>query len=531
MGRVLVTATPATPNGDLHVGHLAGPYLAADVFRRYRIAQGHDVSFVTSTDDHQTYLERKAEVLGATPEATAAAFGRDIRRTLGLADMEPDAFTQPVSSNVHDRYIAELFGALVDKGVVRPHDTPMLHCPACDRDLFDHDAQGRCDNCGEPCDVGICEECGRPGSALRLLEPRCTRCGATPEVRTVTRLCIDVEEHRDALEAYYSSPRSRPHTAALWAALAADRLPLVAVSNPGSWGVPCDVPGFEHHRWWCMAEMGPGYVATTQSLAAQRGEPDSWRHYWFDDDAELVQFFGYDNSYWQTVVHPTLFLASGMRAADHFVVNEFYLLDGRKFSSSKNHAVWGPDILGVVPPDVLRYYLCLTNPEEEQTDFTLAEFASTVDVDLAGDADAAVTALLSRASASSSSSASTGDGPLTARAVAGAHAVGGALEPATFSLREAIRAWRDTLLDVANRSADADPVDVGLTASVVASTAAPMMPSFGARLWDALGAPGTVGSHPWATPAGGVTVRASRAEPWFAPVDRAGLGMAPSSLR
>ena len=524
--RVLATATPPTPNGDLHVGHLAGPYLAADVFRRYRTARGDDVAFVTSTDDNQTYLERKAEVLGQTPEDTAASYARDIRRTLGLADMEPDAFTQPVTSPVHARYVGELFSALVGKGVVRAHDTPMLHCPKCARDLFDHDAQGTCHNCGEPCDVGICEECGLPSSAELLRGPRCTRCGTTPELRTVTRLCIDLEEHRSALEAYHATPRSRPHTRALWETLAAGRLPLVAVSNPGTWGVPCDVPGFEHHRWWCMAEMGPGYVATTQSMAADRGEPDAWRRYWEGEGAEVVQFFGYDNSYWQTVVHPTLFLASGVRPADYFVVNEFYLLDGRKFSSSKNHAVWGPDILGIVPPDVLRYHLCLTNPEHEQTNFTLTSVADTVDADLAGEAHAAVAALMARAA--EATGAGGGPGGLTQRAIALAEDVGRVLEPAAFSLRDAVRVWHEGLRELGARSAGAgsgtDPTDAALAASLVASTAAPMMPAFGARLWDALGAPGTVGANPWATPAPAINLRVS-VEPWFAPVDRAGFGL------
>lgn len=520
--RVFVTATPPTPNGDLHVGHLAGPYLGADVFRRYRTACGDDVVFVTSTDDHQTYLERKAEVRGERPEQTAGFFADKIRRTLSLAAVEVDAFTQPVTSSVHDRFVGDVFRRLVASGAVQPRETPVFRCDPCGRVLVDYDCQGRCGTCGEACDVGICEECGHPSSPLTLTDPLCTRCGTTPVLTTITRLCVDLEDHRGALEGYHARVRSRPRTRVLWEQLAADRLPVVPVAHPGSWGIPCDVGGFEAHRWWGMAEMGPGYVATAQSLADARREPDGWRRYW-SDDAEIIQFFGFDNSYWQTVIHPTLFMGAGWPVADHFVVNEFYLLDGVKFSSSKNHAVWGADLLDRVPADVLRYHVSVTAPEDVQTNFTLAEFAARVNAELAGDAQRALATLFARAA----SGAHGGSGALTNAAVAAAERIGGWLEPAAFSLRQAMQTWHGALMGLAAGAADAGGDDAASALAVMASAAAPVMPTVAARVWAATGAPGDVAVYPWAMPvrlSARAVPDAAIGEQWFAEIDPARLG-------
>jgi methionyl-tRNA synthetase len=518
-GRVLVTATPPTPNGDLHVGHLAGPYLGADVFRRYRTARGDHVVFITSTDDHQSYLERRAELRGEPPQETAGYFAEKIRRTLSQAAIEPDGLTQPSIDPVHDEVVGGIFRRLVEQGVVRPFDTPAFRCEPCGRVLVDYDCQGRCGNCGEPCDVGICEECGHPSSPSSLLDPRCTRCGAPPVLTTIPRLCLDLEEHRDALALYHARPRSRPHTRRLWEELAATRLPVVAVAHPGSWGIPCGVPGFEGHRWWGMAEMGLGYLATAQALAEARGEPGGWRAYW-SDQTEIVQFFGFDNSYWQTVIHPTLFLAAGVPRPEHFVVNEFYLLDGFKFSSSKNHAVWGADLLDAVPADLLRYYVGVTAPEQAQTNFTLAEFAATVNGCLAGDGRLALQALVVAAC----SERRTGTHALTEAAVATTASIGQALEPAAFCLPRALGQWHRLVMDLAARSADASADDAAAALTVVASAAAPVMPGFADRLWSALRAPGRVGSHPWGVPAATAVDAAAADEPWFSEVDLRRLG-------
>jgi methionyl-tRNA synthetase len=520
-GRVVVTATPPTPNGDLHVGHLAGPYLGADVFRRYRTARGDDVVFLTSTDDHQTYLERKAELRSERPEETVGYFAEKIRRTLSLAAIDVDAFPQPVTSTVHDLLVGSLFRRLVEGGVVRPRETPAFRCEPCGRILVDYDCRGRCGNCGEACDVGICEECGHPSSPLSLAEPRCTRCGVTPVLTSITRLCLDLEEHRAALEGYHGQSRSRRHTRRLWEELAAHRLPVVAVAHPGSWGIPCDVAGFEAHRWWGMAEMGFGYVATAQALAEARGEADGWHTYW-SEHAEIIQFFGFDNSYWQTVIHPTLFLASGLPVAEQFVVNEFYLLDGFKFSSSKDHAVWGAELLEVVPPDVLRYYVSVTAPEQAQTNFTLAEFAATANKELATDAQRALTTLLTVACSDDGN----GAGTLTNEAVAAARRIGDALEPATFSLERAMRIWHTTLMELAASAVAAAAGDAVAALTVMASAAGPVMPAFASRLWTAVRAPGDVGSHPWATPAlasARSIAESALAEQWFPEVDIARL--------
>jgi methionyl-tRNA synthetase len=538
---LLVMGSPPTANGDLHLGHLAGPYLGADVFTRYQRMKGREVWFTTGSDDHQSYVVRKGEALGLQPEETAGMFSGRIKETLRLAAIEPDVFTPSHSSPIYRAFVTSFFKNLWDQGRLEVKEAPLLYCPSCDRNLFGADVRGLCAHCSEPCDGALCESCGRPVSAGSLKAPECGRCGGSAQVKPVQQLLFRLQDFAPELRRYHEKPRLRPHSHAAIQAMLDGGLGEISVGHPGDWGIAVPVLGFEDQQLDVWAEVGPGYLATTQELTANHGDPSGWERFWCDDQAEVVQFFGFDNTFAHTVLHPALLMAhGGFRPPDSFVINEFHQLDGSKFSSSRGHAVWGGEILQRVPSDLIRYYLCFTAPERSQENFTLDEFQQKTNRNLGGVVQRAIdrlySALCSRTPAeisrgeTSAPSANPLD-PLTKVTLA-AEVMGQALEAETFSLRRAVRIWRNMVVHLDGYWRETETAEsrdgAGSTWSqrlgrasaaltVVASCAYPLMPEFAQRLWNALGIEHDIKTHKWGEPAplqAGSPIEPV-AEPWF----------------
>lgn len=535
--RVLVLPSPPTANGDLHLGHLAGPYLGADAFARYRRMQGHDVAYVTGADVHQSYVVRMAERLGTTPQAISDRFAGRIEETLRAADIEVTAFVRPHRSATYQHFVQEFFRRLRDEGSLVDEERPVLWCESCARHLLGAAVRGTCGHCGSGCDGALCEQCGHPVSATELHGAHCARCSAPATHRVMRRLFFPVERFAARLREYHSEARMRPHSKQIVDALLDGNLFDAAITSPGSWGVPMPVPGFEDQRLDVWAEVGPGYPASTAQLTDGRDGSDRWREYWCSEDSEIVEFFGFDNTVPHTLLYPAFYFAHGdIRPPDRFVINEFHRLDGEKFSTSRGHAVWGGAILGMAPADVVRYYLCLTAPEEEQGNFTLAGFMDTVNSDLAG----MIGPLLDDLIAASTHDGPSGPWEQTDHGVIGAlsdraRELGNMLEPQTFSLRGAMAAWRDmaafvekSFERVSDRSGSVPTPDrksLVEALSILAGCAQPLMPAFARRLWEALGAKDDLSSHPWGEPVRrlGRNVRPPAANTWFPAITQSQL--------
>lgn len=384
--RVMVTAAPPTPNGDLHVGHLSGPYLAADIHARYRRSRGADAHYVCGTDDNQSYVARKAEQLGLTPEGTADTMARSIELTLQAARVDLALFVRPNQSPVYSQIVAQLFQKLHDDGKLVARETLCPYCEPCQRYLFEAHIQGRCPHCNTATGGNSCESCGRPNDCLDLLDPTCTRCGAAPTRRPFTRLFFPLGEHAAMLEEYHRSVAMPPHLRTLCQRVIAAGLPDIAVTHVADWGIPVPLAGFEDQRFYAWFEMAPRYLAYAEQLAAALGAPGGWARTWKDDDARVVQCFGFDNGFFYALFVPALLRAFDpeIRLASAFLMNEFYRLDGLKFSTSRRHAIWGRDLLSRSPADVVRFYLAYTCPEVEGTNFTLDEFNAVTGRELHG---------------------------------------------------------------------------------------------------------------------------------------------------
>jgi methionyl-tRNA synthetase len=377
---IIVSATP-TPNGDLHVGHLAGPYLAGDVHARYLRAAGRAVVYTTCTDDNQTYVASTAARQGTTPEALCAGSTAAITRTLDAAGVSM-AGLPPID----DRYrstVLEFLGALYDAGRFRLRRVRLPFVERTGTYLFDGLVGGICPECSAGSCGGVCEDCGHPNNFDELIAPYSTLDPGDDVVfRESSVLVLPLEDYRDRLTAYYAARagRWRPHAMQLVRELLDRPLPEVPVTMPGTRGIPApfaETPGQIIYPW---VEAMPASMYATWWAADPEGQrPAATDEHWrAEHDARLVYFHGFDNTYHWGLLDLALLMAHGDRYVlpETNICNEFFELDGEKFSTSRNHLIRATDLLRTTPRDLVRFHLALTGPENQRTNFTLDGLAS-----------------------------------------------------------------------------------------------------------------------------------------------------------
>lgn len=366
--RTVVYAAPPTPNGNLHLGHLSGPYLAMDVLARYLRQRGVLTTAHTGTDDYQTYVATKGEATDRSPAAVADDFGDRIGHTLQAFGVELDHTLRPSRTPAYATFVQAFFQRLRDQGSLVLRDAPSLHCPKCDQYVHEARVSGRCPHCQAPTNGNGCEACYLPNDCADLIDPRCNRCGTPAQVVTTRRFYLDLETQRPVLTAFHDTVAAAPHVKALQRRLLDGPLPMVSVSHSAEWGIAVpDLPGQVLYEWF---EMAAGFLYSATHLAAD----NRWESVWQDPDTAVVQCFGFDNAFFFAAFLPAVLHAydPAIRLPQALVSNEFYQLEGQKFSTSRNHAVWGDEALAHVPADVLRFVLSHDRPQNEQTSFSLA---------------------------------------------------------------------------------------------------------------------------------------------------------------
>ena len=382
--RVLVTAAPPTPNGDLHVGHLAGPYSNADFHARFLRLQGLEAHFVCGTDDNSIYVKTQGRSMGLSPEAAADHFSEGITETFEAAGIDLAVFPRPNESIHHHGLTRAFFQTLYDRGALEERDSPAPFCETCERVLFESYIVGRCPRCNSGVMGNTCEDCGLVYDALDIVEARCATCGAAPATRAVKRLVFPLSRHVEVLREHYRRVSLTPHVRAFVEGLLAEGLPDVTVTHFTDWGIEVPVPGYEDQRIYVWLEMAPRYFAYIEHLNDKLGVNGGWQRYFKAEEARIVQFFGFDNSFYYAALIPAMLKAFDpeIRLPQALVTNEFYFLDGQKFSTSRDHRILGRDILSTEPRDAVRFYVAYTAPERQSTNFALAEYQATVQREL-----------------------------------------------------------------------------------------------------------------------------------------------------
>lgn len=366
-----ITATPPTPNGDLHVGHMAGPYIAGDVLRRFLAADGRPAWYTTGLDDHQSYVPvRGTKDGGRKGTEVADGYGESIMDTWAAADVDFVRIGRPRQDTGYTAFVQDFFRRLYDGGHIVPRTRPLPYCGSCELWLYEAYVSGGCPHCGEKSGGNACEPCGRPNMCGDLTDPHCVLCGEPAELRDCERLFLPLEPFADHLTRFWDTVVMPPHLRALCERMLAEGLPEIAVGHPGDWGIPVPVAGFEEHRIYVWFEMAPGYLLEYDPAGA------AW-------PAEgPVQFFGFDNGYFHAVLNPAVFAAydPAIPMPKAFIVNEFYRLNGLKFSTSRRHAIWAHEALAEVGSDMLRYHVLADRPNGRQTSFTRADLAVSRDL-------------------------------------------------------------------------------------------------------------------------------------------------------
>jgi methionyl-tRNA synthetase len=394
--RSLILSPPPTPNGDLHLGHLAGPYLAADILRRYWLQQeGTEVFYLTGSDDHQSYVALKASQMNLSPSAIANTFSDNIQSIFSLFDMSPTLFYRPLNNKDYIEFVQQFFKTLFAHSAIVPKTVTQPFCETCERWLFEAHIGGFCPNCQGSCGGGGCESCGFPNEGTDIIEPFCKYCKKTPSFRQTKKLYFPLKNYTKPLLTYWERLSLPPHIRALLRGLLEKGLPDIHITHHGEWGVNAPFEQFIDQNLCSWCEMVPGYLFSLQHNNPQK---TGWKESWNDSDTKIVLFFGFDNTFFYTVLMPALLLAydSAIKLPDNIIYNEFYLFEQQKFSTSRSHAVWAKDIIKNVSADVLRYYLAATRPEFERTQFSYAAFIELINQDLVNDLSAWILSLSKR---------------------------------------------------------------------------------------------------------------------------------------
>ena len=368
----IVTAAPPTPNGDLHLGHVSGPYLGADVLARARRVLGARAGYVPGSDLNPPYPDTKALELGAEPYQMAERFADDIDRVFGAADMDVGACVRPQHSPRHRELVAEFLCELHRKGALVARERDALFCRACNRYLFEAFVSGDCPVCGADSDGNSCEACAWPNVCTDLGSARCNLCGTPVSTKRTRQLYFPLARYARAWAARLSEIHVSPAVESLRRRVVSDGPAEIPVTHPTDWGLPVPVAGYEDQRVYVWFEMVPGYLADVEEVMRSAGLAGSWRTLWDAPTTDVVQFFGFDNAYFHSVLHPCLLLAydEAVRLPRALVTNEFLQLDGEKFSTSRNHAIWAADLLEQVGSDATRFALSYLRPEVAPTSFT-----------------------------------------------------------------------------------------------------------------------------------------------------------------
>ncbi|MGH3232794.1 MAG: methionine--tRNA ligase, partial [Streptosporangiaceae bacterium] len=389
-----ILSAPAWPyaNGPRHIGHVSGFALPCDMFSRYQRMAGNQVLMVSGTDEHGTPIQVQADAEGVSARALADRYNRVIVDDLTSLGMTYDLFTRTTTRN-HYAITQEIFLGLGKNGYIFPKTTLGAISPSTGRTLPDRYIEGTCPICDYPSARGDqCDNCGNQLDPADLINPRSKINGETPIFKETEQYFLDLPAFAEVLGNWLKSQGGhwRPNVLNFSLNLLDDLQPR-AITRDLDWGVPVPLDGWRDRpdkRIYVWFDAVIGYLSASIEWARRSGDPDAWRAWWSDPDAEAYYFMGKDNIVFHSEIWPAMLLGYGglgarggspgplgrLNLPTEIVSSEFLTMEGRKFSSSRAVVIYVRDFLARYDVDALRYYVAIAGPENQDTDFTWSEF-------------------------------------------------------------------------------------------------------------------------------------------------------------
>jgi len=370
VGVTVIVIPQPTVNGPLHIGHLSGPYLGADIAARAARARGERVLSLAGVDVHPNYVLTKAENLGMDVGEMVAKYRAQIMSAFRGAGISYDAFLDPQDPQ-YRQAIAGMLRELVETGTVPMREVTLHQCADCYRTLHHSYVVGKCAVCGTGSNGTSCEGCGGFTSAQALVDPSCARCGGPPSPMVVTVPVLRLEDYREQLTAEWLQGEWPGRVRAVLERYQHTPLPDIPLAYPTNWGIECTGP-LAGLRVDFPSELGFSYLyGPARALRPEAGNLAAFVAAW-RDIAGVWHFNGIDNTFYFAILYPAILAAAGVPTpkARGAVVNELYLLDGKKFSTSRNHALWADEFLARQDPELVRLYLSWDRPDRYESNFT-----------------------------------------------------------------------------------------------------------------------------------------------------------------
>ena len=376
--RFTITAALPYTNGPLHIGHLAGVYVPADIYARYMRLKGHDVAFICGSDEHGVPITIKAKKEGVSPQDIVDHYNSNIKSSFKDFGISFDNYSR-TSAKIHHDTASDFFTKLYTKGEFIEETNAQLYDSKASQFLADRFVVGTCPKCGNEESYGDqCEACGTSHNATDLLNPKSAITGVTPSLKETKHWFLPLDKHESFLKEWILEGHKsdwKPNVYGQCKSWIDDGLRPRAVTRDLDWGIPVPVEGADGKVLYVWFDAPIGYISSTKEWAQREGK--DWEPYWKDSNTTLVHFIGKDNIVFHCIIFPAMLKAEGSYILPTNVpANEFLNLEGQKLSTSKNWAVWLPDYLEEFPgkQDVLRYVLTATAPETKDNDFTWKDF-------------------------------------------------------------------------------------------------------------------------------------------------------------
>ncbi|MDC7996597.1 methionine--tRNA ligase [Gilvibacter sediminis] len=376
--RYTITAALPYTNGPIHIGHLAGVYVPADIYARYQRLQGRDVVFVCGSDEHGVAITIKAKKEGITPQQVVDRYHKIIKDSFADFGISFDVYSR-TSAPIHHDTASEFFKQMHADGKFIEQVTEQLYDAEADQFLADRFVIGTCPKCGFEASYGDqCENCGTSHNATDLINPKSAISGSTPTLKSTKHWFLPLDQYQEWLNEWIVEGHKKdwkPNVHGQVKSWIMDGLKPRAVTRDLDWGIPVPVEGGEGKVLYVWFDAPIGYISATKEWAEATG--NNWEPYWKDEDTKLLHFIGKDNIVFHCIIFPSILKAAGdYIMPDNVPANEFLNLEGNKLSTSKNWAVWLHEYLLDFPDmqDVLRYTLTANAPESKDNDFTWKDF-------------------------------------------------------------------------------------------------------------------------------------------------------------